>query len=118
MLCVSCHVCNGSGYQSVIMAPTQILAAQHYEKLKEAAEPFGYKVVFLSSGLKKKEKKSAYEGISTGEYTFIVGTHSVLSPDIQYKNLALAVIDEEHRFGVASFWCETEGSTDYYGKPA
>lgn len=89
-----------SGYQSVIMAPTQILAAQHYEKLKEAAEPFGYKVVFLSSGLKKKEKESAYEGIRTGEYTFIVGTHSVLSPDIQYKNLALAVIDEEHRFGV------------------
>lgn len=89
-----------SGYQSVLMAPTQILAAQHYEKLKEAADPFGYKVAFLSSGLKKKEKEAVYEGIRTGEYTFIVGTHSVLSPDITYKNLALAVIDEEHRFGV------------------
>lgn len=89
-----------SGYQSVIMAPTQILATQHYEKLCEAARPYGYKVAFLSSGLKKKEREAAYEGIRTGEYTFIVGTHSVLSPDIQYKNLALAVIDEEHRFGV------------------
>ena len=89
-----------SGYQSIIMAPTQILANQHYEKLCEAAEPYGYKVAFLSSGLKKKEKEATYEGIRTGEYTFIVGTHSVLSPDIQYKNLALAVIDEEHRFGV------------------
>lgn len=89
-----------SGYQSVLMAPTQILAAQHYEKLKEAAYPLGFQTAFLSSGLKKKEREQMIKGILNGEYTFIVGTHSVLSPEIQYKNLALAVIDEEHRFGV------------------
>lgn len=89
-----------SGYQSLIMAPTQILAKQHYEKLSEDAEKYGYKTAFLSSELKPKEKKQIMDGIASGEYTFIVGTHSVLNPDIVYHNLALAVIDEEHRFGV------------------
>ena len=90
-----------SGYQSLIMAPTQILAKQHYEKLSEDAEKYGYKTVLLTSELKTKERKEILSSISTGEITFIVGTHSLLSPEIEYKNLALAVIDEEHRFGVA-----------------
>lgn len=90
-----------SGYQSVLMAPTVILAKQHYEKLSAAAEAFGYQVAFLSSETKAREKKEIIKGIETGAYQFIVGTHSVMNDSIPYKNLALAVIDEEHKFGVA-----------------
>lgn len=89
-----------SGYQSVLMAPTLILANQHYEKLKGAAERYGYKVAFLSSLNTTKEKKNYLEGIASGEYQFIIGTQSVLSSTVIYKNLALAVIDEEQKFGV------------------
>lgn len=89
-----------SGYQSVLMAPTAILAAQHYETISSVAESYGYKAAFLSSDLKTPEKRKLLKGIETGEYRFIVGTHSVISEDIVYKNLALAVIDEEHKFGV------------------
>lgn len=89
-----------SGYQSILMAPTQLLARQHYESLKEAAEPLGFQTAFLSSELKVKERKELLEKIKDGTIRFVVGTHSLLSPDIEYKNLSLAVIDEEHRFGV------------------
>lgn len=90
-----------SGYQSVIMAPTQILAQQHYEKLKESADKYGYEVAFLSGETKGKEKKELLAGIESGKYTFVVGTHSVINPSIAYKQLALIIIDEEHKFGVA-----------------
>lgn len=90
-----------SGYQSVLMAPTVILAKQHYLNLKAAAEQFGYKTAFLSSETKACEKKKILRGIETGAYQFIVGTHSVMSDTIHYKDLALTVIDEEHKFGVA-----------------
>ena len=89
-----------SGYQSLIMAPTVILATQHYDNLKAAAEKFGYKVAFLAGKQTAKEKKAIMDKIETGECQFIVGTHSVISEGIRYKNLALAVIDEEHKFGV------------------
>lgn len=90
-----------SGYQSVLMAPTQILAKQHYEKLKESAEKLGYKTAFLTGETKGREKKNLLSGIASGEYTFVVGTHSVLNPSITYKKLALVVIDEEHKYGVS-----------------
>ncbi|MDE6626921.1 MAG: ATP-dependent DNA helicase RecG [Lachnospiraceae bacterium] len=90
-----------SGYQSILVAPTQILAKQHYESLQEASQQYGYQVAFLSSETKGRAKKKILEGIAEGQYTFVVGTHSVINPDIQYKNLALVVIDEEHKFGVS-----------------
>ena len=90
-----------SGYQSMLMAPTLILANQHYADLKEAADRCGYKTAFLSSETKARERREILKGIAAGEYQFIVGTHSVMSETISYKNLALAVIDEEHKFGVA-----------------
>lgn len=90
-----------SGYQSVLMAPTVILARQHYDELSQAAARFGYRTAFLSSDTKTREKKEILKGIAAGEYQFIIGTHSVMSDTISYKNLALAVIDEEHKFGVA-----------------
>lgn len=89
-----------SGYQSLIMAPTVILATQHYENLSKAAEKYGYKVAFLAGKQTAKEKKTILAGIKSGEYQFIVGTHSVISEGIEYQNLALAIIDEEHKFGV------------------
>lgn len=89
-----------SGYQSVLMAPTVILARQHYTELSKAAEQFGYRVAFLSSETRAREKKEIFKGIEAGEYQFIIGTHSVMDDAITYKNLALSVIDEEHKFGV------------------
>lgn len=90
-----------SGYQSVLMAPTQILAKQHYEKIKESAEKYGYKAAYITGETKGKEKKNLLAGIAGGEYTFVIGTHSVLSSSIVYHKLALVVIDEEHKFGVS-----------------
>lgn len=89
-----------NGYQSVLLAPTNILASQHYLELKQYASQYGYTVAFLHSGLKKSEKKNILKGIRDGNYQFIVGTHSVFSKDVEYNNLALIVTDEEHKFGV------------------
>ncbi len=91
----------GSGYQSVLMAPTEVLAKQHYEELKQYSDKLGESVVFLNGSLKSKEKKEIYKKIANGEVRLIVGTHSVVSEGVKYKDLALAVVDEEHRFGVA-----------------
>lgn len=89
-----------SGYQSLIMAPTVILAKQHYDNLVKVAEQFGYKVAFLAGKQPTKEKKEILRGIENGTYTFVVGTHSVISDSVTYNNLSLAIIDEEHKFGV------------------
>lgn len=89
-----------SGYQSVLMAPTIILAKQHYISLKEAGEKYGYRTAFLSSELKKKDRSRLLKEIADGQYQFVVGTHSVISDQVVYRNLALVVIDEEHKFGV------------------
>lgn len=89
-----------SGYQSVLMAPTVILARQHYLSLKETAEKFDFKAVFLSGDTPKKEKTQILKEIEQGECQFIIGTHSVLGEAITYKDLSLVVIDEEQKFGV------------------
>lgn len=87
-----------SGYQSVLMAPTLVLAKQHYEELNKIASALGYKVAFLAGKQKAKEKKELLNGIKDGTYNFIVGTHSVINAE--YNNLAMVVEDEEHKFGV------------------
>ena len=91
----------GSGYQSVLMAPTEILAKQHYDELSKYANELGIETAFLSGTLKAKEKKTLYAKIKDGSIKLIVGTHSVVSEGLEYNDLALAVVDEEHRFGVA-----------------
>lgn len=90
----------GSGYQVVLMAPTQVLARQHYETFCELFTPRHIPVAFLDTSLKPKEKKSTLESIASGEARIIVGTHSCISKDVTYKNLALTIVDEEHKFGV------------------
>lgn len=92
---------SSNNYQSVLMAPTGVLAYQHYEEISKEAEKLGLKAVYLSSGMKAKERREVLECIKSGEVSFIVGTHAVLSDDVEFANLALVIIDEEHRFGVA-----------------
>lgn len=89
-----------NGFQSVLMAPTDILATQHYEEFKTRFKDTGINVVFLSGSLKAKQKRETLEKIKNGEAHIIIGTHSLVSQDVEYNNLGLAVVDEEHRFGV------------------
>lgn len=89
-----------SGYQVAIMAPTQVLAKQHYEAVIELMAPYGIRTVFLDSTLKKKDRNAILKEIASGEAQIIVGTHSCIGKDVIYKDLALTVVDEEHRFGV------------------
>ncbi len=88
-----------NGYQSLIMAPTNVLATQHYGDLKEMGEKYGKTVVFLNSTLSTKERKVVLEQIANGEADLIVSTHSAIF-QVEYYKLGLVVIDEEHKFGV------------------
>lgn len=91
----------GSGYQVAILAPTQILAKQHYGDFKAMFEPHGINVVFAdTNGMRKAEKEKMLKSVASGEANIIIGTHSVFSDSIKYKNLALVIADEEHKFGV------------------
>ncbi len=87
-------------YQVAIMAPTEILAEQHYWKFKEWFEPLGVKVVWLTGGMKGKEKKEAQASIESGQAHIVVGTHALIQDTVHFACLGLAVIDEQHRFGV------------------
>ena len=88
------------GYQAAIMAPTEILAEQHYLKMKEWFEPLGVRIAWLSGSLKAKEKRLAQEVIESGEAQLIIGTHALIQENVSFAKLGLAVIDEQHRFGV------------------
>lgn len=88
-------------YQSVLLAPTQVLALQHYEDLKKITDPLGIKVVLLKSQMRVKEKRETLAAIATGAAKIIVGTHAVFSKDVLYDKLGLTIVDEEHKFGVA-----------------
>jgi ATP-dependent DNA helicase RecG len=88
------------GYQAAIMAPTEILAEQHYLKMQEWFEPLGVRIAWLSGSLKAKEKRLAQEMIESGEAQLILGTHALIQDKVSFSKLGLAVIDEQHRFGV------------------
>ncbi|QWD63797.1 ATP-dependent DNA helicase RecG [Polynucleobacter sp. MWH-UH2A] len=88
------------GYQAAIMAPTEILAEQHYLKMREWFEPLGVQIAWLSGSLKAKEKKLAQELIESGVAQLVVGTHALIQENVHFAKLGLAVIDEQHRFGV------------------
>ena len=89
-----------NGYQSVLMAPTVILAKQHFEELSRYADSLGFSVAFLSSDMTSSQKKKASEEIKNGKHLLIVGTHSCFSKSVEYSNLGLVITDEEHKFGV------------------
>jgi len=90
----------GHGYQAAVMAPTEILAEQHYLKMKEWFEPLGVRIAWLSGSLKAKEKRLAQEMIESGHAQLIIGTHALIQESVSFSKLGLAVIDEQHRFGV------------------
>ncbi len=89
-----------SGYQAALMAPTEILAEQHYQTFKRWLEPLGVNVVWLAGKLSSKHKESTYDAIASGKAQMIIGTHALVQDDVNFHQLALVVIDEQHRFGV------------------
>ncbi len=90
-----------NGFQSVMMAPTEILAQQHYNSLKQLTGIAGIPIRLLTGSTKKSERKTIHDSLLTGELSILVGTHAVLEDVVRFKNLGLAIIDEQHRFGVA-----------------
>ncbi len=89
-----------NGYQVALMAPTEILAEQHFLKLSDWLQPLGITPVWLSGSLKKKEKLSAAERIASGETLLAIGTHALFQDKISFHRLGLAIVDEQHKFGV------------------
>ena len=94
-----------SGYQSALMAPTEILATQHFQSIKNLVEPFNIQVGLLVGKSKKKEHQMMLEQIKNGEIDIIIGTHALLSEDVLFKQLGLVITDEQHRFGVNQRGC-------------
>ena len=89
-----------NAYQGALMAPTEILANQHYLGIKERLEKIGLRVELLTSSIKGKKKNEILEGIASGEVDIVIGTHSLIEDNVIFKKLGLIVIDEQHRFGV------------------
>ena len=97
----ACYFTAQNGLQSVLMAPTEILAGQHFQTLREFLDPIGVRVVLLTGSVKGKEKKAVYAEIADGTAQVIVGTHAVFQKAVEYAKLGLVITDEQHRFGVA-----------------
>jgi ATP-dependent DNA helicase RecG len=91
----------GSGAQAALMAPTEILAQQHYANLKKYADKMGIATALLTGSVKKSQRKPIHEALENGELKILVGTHALLEEGVKFNRLGLAIIDEQHRFGVA-----------------
>ena len=92
--------CIRSGYQAALLAPTEILAAQHAENLNRMLAPFGMRVALLTGGMKAAARRTTLAAIRSDEADLVVGTHAILSEGVEFARLGLAVVDEQHRFGV------------------
>ncbi|MDR0660710.1 MAG: ATP-dependent DNA helicase RecG [Prevotellaceae bacterium] len=100
-----------NGYQSCIMAPTEILALQHYNTINELLKGMDLRVGLLTGSTKKSERTVLYKGLLDGSITMLIGTHALIEDTVQFKNLGLAIIDEQHRFGVeqrAKLWSKSD----------
>lgn len=89
-----------SDYQAALMAPTEILALQHFEGISKAFEKHHINVGFLSGSMKPSEKREVLSRLKAGEVQVVIGTHAIIQPDVEFKNLGLVITDEQHRFGV------------------
>ena len=89
-----------NGYQASMMAPTALLATQHYFGISKMLEPFGIKCALFTSSLTKKQKEKLIAQLVNGEIDIAIGTHALIEDDIAFKNLGLVITDEQHRFGV------------------
>ena len=104
---LSCLIAIGNGYQACIMAPTEVLAQQHFANIQKYLAPTGVQCALLSGSTTRKERKPLMEGLADGSIQLVVGTHALIEEPVQYRALGLAVIDEQHRFGVsqrAALW--------------
>ena len=100
-------IANDNGFQSCLMAPTEILAQQHYENIARQLSGMDVKVALLTGSTKTADRKAIHEGLMDGSIRILIGTHALIENDVQFQNLGLAVIDEQHRFGVeqrAKLW--------------
>lgn len=89
-----------NGYQGAMMAPTEILAIQHYDKISELLKPLGIHVGLLTGSLKIKQRRDVLEGLLDGSLDIVIGTHALIQDTVMFKNLGLVITDEQHRFGV------------------
>ena len=94
------YISAGNGFQSALMAPTELLAEQHFKTLCKITEHSGIKCALLTGSLTKKQKDEVKAGLKSGEIKVAVGTHALLTDDVEFENLGLVVTDEQHRFGV------------------
>ena len=97
---ISLYAVTTAGYQGAIMVPTEVLASQHYQTFKEFFKNTNLKVALLTSSVSLKDKKEILDQLSDGEIDIVIGTHSLIQKDVNFKKLGLVVTDEEHRFGV------------------
>ncbi|MEN3012176.1 MAG: ATP-dependent DNA helicase RecG [Dictyoglomus thermophilum] len=100
-----------NGYQTAFMVPTEILAEQHYNRLKKIFEPLGIRIALLTSSTPKKEKTYIYLDLAEGKLPVVIGTHALIQEEVTFKKLGLVIIDEQHRFGViqrAKLWKKGE----------
>jgi len=99
-----------NGFQACLMAPTEILAQQHFLGISELAAPLGLRVAFLSGSVKGKARKEVLQGLAAGDIHILIGTHALIEPAVAFHRLGLAIIDEQHRFGVeqrAKLWAKS-----------
>ena len=94
------YACFSAGYQSALMAPTEVLAMQHYKNALKLFKNTDFKIALLTGNMKAKEKKEIYEELINGNINFLIGTHALISDDVSWNNLGLVITDEQHRFGV------------------
>lgn len=97
---LSALIAVGNGYQACIMAPTEVLAQQHYANISKYLAPTGVRCELLIGSTTKAERRPIHEGLQDGSVGIIIGTHALIVDDVVFKNLGLAIIDEQHRFGV------------------
>ena len=110
---MSALIAVGNGYQACIMAPTEVLAQQHYANIKRYLEPTGVRCELLIGSTTKAARRPIHEGLKDGSIGILIGTHALIEDDVVFKNLGLAIIDEQHRFGVeqrSKLW--SKGATD------
>jgi len=97
----ACYFVHKNGCQSAVMAPTEILATQHYHTMKSFLEPLGVNVALLTGSMTAKQKREIKEKLRNGEVTVVAGTHAIIQKDVEFSKLALVITDEQHRFGVS-----------------
>ena len=98
---VALHAIKKAGVQVAFMAPTEVLATQHFEGISELLKDFELNIMFLTGSIPKKQKKEIYEQITTGHVDIVIGTHALIQDNVDFLKLGLVIIDEQHRFGVA-----------------